>query len=194
MRIVIDGAHGAGKTTFLNGNLNDPFLHCVLKSRATIFSDLIGDSFQEGEELNIVPPKNEQDYWKIFEIIMKRGSEQFARGEGRNICWYDRGVHFINVIAQMQNVTVPIDIQNKLNSITYDYVFVFDPIESYDFSNIHKHNCRSFSIHDRYESVVMTLESYKKAGNKVFRVPVFSYDLNENYVRRMQFIKDIIIS
>ncbi len=192
MRIVIDGAHGAGKTTFLNGNPNDPFLPCVFKLGERIFSDLIGDSFQEGKELNVVPPESEQDYWKIFEIIMKRGNEQFIQGAGEDICWYDRGLHFINVIAQMENVTVPLDIQNKLNSIVYDYVFVFEPIESYDFSNIRKHDCRSFSIQDRYDSVTKTIASYKKADSKVFRVPVFSSNLRENYIRRMKFIKDKI--
>lgn len=192
MRIVIDGAHGAGKTTFLYGKDGNSLIPCVKDNSCRIFTDLIGKSFYEGINENVVPPKSNKDFIRIFELILKRGREQFLQGTGDKVFWYDRGIHFINVIAEMENQMVPKKILSALNEYIYDYVFVFEPIESYDFTKIRKAGFRTFTIADRRNCVNLTYNSYKKVCDNVFIVPVFSNDLSENYYRRLDFIKSKI--
>ena len=50
MRIVIDGAHGSGKSTFLNGIKNETNIPSIKQMGQTIFSDLIGKSFFQGRQ------------------------------------------------------------------------------------------------------------------------------------------------
>lgn len=54
MRIVIDGAHGSGKSTFLNGIKNETNIPSIKQMGQTIFSDLIGKSFfkEDNERLS----------------------------------------------------------------------------------------------------------------------------------------------
>lgn len=192
MRIVIDGAHGSGKTTFLKGVIYNERVPCINQLGYTIFSDLIGKSFFEGRKIKIVPPQNESDWNKLFYLILEKGINQFEEGKGEEIYWYDRGIPYINVISQMDNIPLPIEIFDKIRLYTYDYVFVFEPIESCDFTKIRKAGCRTFSIADRYDCVDKTYRTYAEAGNKVYRVPVFSADYNVNFKRRFEFISNII--
>ena len=189
MRIVLDGAHGAGKSTFLYGSTQVQNNISIKKLGYPIFSDLIGDSFNEGKNVGVVPPKDQQDYNVLFDIIARRGLEQYLEGDGKEIYWYERGIHYINVIAEMDGYSVPIDILALIQKVQYDYVFVFDPIESCDFSNVHKMGCRSFTLEDRYDCVEKTCKVYEKVGNKVCRVPVFSPDEDENFLLRYNFMK-----
>ena len=129
MRIVIDGAHGGGKTTFLSGVTHNESVPCIKQLGYKIFSDLIGKSFFEGRKLKIVPPQNQDDWNKLFYLILENGIKQFKEGEGEELYWYDRSMSYVGVISQMENIPLPIEINNRLKLYTYDYVFVFEPIE-----------------------------------------------------------------
>lgn len=80
----------------------------------------------------------------------------------------------------------------KLKEISYDYAFIFEPIETCDFSRIYKAGCRSFSLDDRYECVDLTYNIYKETGSKVCKIPVFSNDYIENFYCRYNMISEFI--
>lgn len=192
MRIVIDGAHGSGKSTFLKGVRNRIDIPCIEQMGQTIFSDLIGKSFFQGRQKQIVPPKNQDDWDTLFRLIVENGIKQYWAGNGAETFWYDRGLHYTKVIAKMDGNSFPEDLICKMSRFTYDYAFIFEPVETCDFSKIHKAGCRSFSLADRYECVDFTYNIYKEAGSKVCKVPVFSDDFVENFHRRYSLISDFI--
>lgn len=192
MRIVIDGAHGSGKSTFLNGIKNETNIPCIKQMGQTIFSDLIGKSFFQGRQRKIVPPKDQKDWDKLFCLIVKSGIQQYNAGKGSNLFWYERGLHYAKVIAKMDGNAFSPNLENIMSQYTYDYAFIFEPIETCDFSRIHKAGCRSFSLDDRYECVDLTYNIYKETGSKVCKIPVFSNDYIENFYCRYNMISEFI--
>lgn len=192
MRIVIDGAHGSGKSTFLKGVKNKIEIPCIEQMGQPIFSDLIGRSFFAGRKLKIVPPKSQDDWNALFCLIVENGIKQYWAGNDLKTYWYDRGLHYAKVIAQMDGNSFPEDLIDKMREFTYDYAFIFEPVETCDFSKIHKAGCRSFSLTDRYECVDITYKIYEEAGSKVCKVPMFSTDFSENFYQRYNLISDYI--
>ena len=192
MRIVIDGAHGGGKSTFLRGLQNRDDIPCIARSGDSIFSDLIGKSFFIGRQRKIVPPRNQEDWNKLFQIIVDNGIEQFNLGCGSSVYWYDRGIHYAKVIAEMDGNLFPTELSDRMQSYVYDYAFIFEPIDSCDFTKIHKAGCRTFSIKDRHECVDLTYSIYEKSGSRVCKVPFYSYDYAENFEQRNMLIRNFI--
>lgn len=199
MRIVIDGAAGSGKTTFLSCDYYNPRLKMaddklpnIKKFGYTVFSELIQSSLNEAKEEGILPPKN-QDYWnRIFEIMFARGVEQYNGANEDEIYWYDRGIPFISAFAIAHGVSVSQELFQEFGTYVYDYVFVFEPIKEYDLSGEDNGRLKRITLEDRYNEYKLTADIYRKLGNKVYEVPVFSQDLEENFWKRYQYIKTII--
>ena len=164
MRIVVDGAHGAGKSTFLNGIK-------PLRKDDRFFTDLIGTSFLIGVTKGVVPAKNNEDWNALFEIIVNRGIDQFNQAAENSYNWYERGIHFAEVISKMDGTPFPGLLLPRINEKVYDYAFVFEPIETIDFSNVHRFEGRSFSLEDRWKCVDITTSVYQSLGCKTCRVP-----------------------
>lgn len=120
MRIVIDGAHGSGKSTFLNGIKNETNIPSIKQMGQTIFSDLIGKSFFQGRQRKIVPPKDQKDWDKLFYLIVKNGIQQYNAGKGSNLFWYERGLHYAKVIAKMDGNSFSPNLENIISQYTYD--------------------------------------------------------------------------
>jgi len=196
MRVVIDGACGSGKTTFLLGQgFGKKICGLNIKNlRATVISDLLDDSFNEGLKKGILPPQNYENWNNLFRIILRNGELQYnsANNADREIIWYDRGVPYIDVISQDESVPLAIDVKAKIEKFHYDYVFVFSPIETFDLSNTVKGGFKYFTLEERCMSFERTYEAYKKHCSNVYKVPVFSSDLIENFTKRYQFICSII--
>lgn len=192
MRIVIDGACGSGKTTFLKGTTNCVSLPSIEKLGYTVFSDLLGYSFSCANKQGIIPPRNFKEWNILFEIILNKGSEQFNQGCGDDIYWYDRGIPYIKVISDTEKIDLYTNIQNEYKEFKYDYAFIFHPIEEFDLSNTLKGGLRTFTLEDRYISFEKTCEVYSNVCNNVYTVPVFSDNYETNFLKRYEYINEII--
>lgn len=192
MRIVIDGAAGSGKSTFLGTKYFDNKIPNISNLGYTVFSELIRSSLDKGEQLEISPPKTYSDWEKLFEIMFEKAKLQYDSGVGDDIFWYDRGMPFISVFANAHDVFITQEMRKSFNEYIYDYVFVFKPIDSFDLSVKAKGKLKSLTLEDRYIEFKRTCDIYKELGHVVYEVPVFSNNLIENYYKRYEYIKNII--
>ena len=196
MRIVIDGACGSGKTTFLLGQgFGEKTCDLNIKNLGfTVISDLLDDSFNEGLKKGILPPKSYENWNSLFRIILRNGKLQYdlANNVDDEIVWYDRGVPYIDVISRDESVPLALDVETKIKKFRYDYVFVFSPVETFDLSNTVKGGFKHFTMEERLASFERTYEAYSKYYSAVYKVPMFSSDLIENFTERYQFICSII--
>ncbi len=197
MRIVIDGASGSGKTTFLSCN----YLSILRKERSQrtiniaslgypVFSEMMQGAVNEAKELKIIPPIKKSDWNQLFYIIYKKGIEQFNAAENGKISWYDRGLHFLKAFADINNFKLPEKIYSEIKNYKYDYVFVFKPIDEFDLSMPNNGKFGPMSLSDRYKEFQAIIESYQEFGHSIFIVPVFSNNLEENFEKRLLFIKE----
>lgn len=195
MRIVIDGAAGSGKSTFLGTKYYEELKDKIPNIKDfgyEVFSELIRGSLDRGGHLNICPPKNKSDWDQLFEIMFDIAKTQYEQGRGNEIFWYDRGMPFISVFANAHEVSIPYEMYKSFREYTYDYVFVFKPIESFDLSVKAKGKLRSITLEDRYVEFERTCNIYKELGHKIYEVPVFSDDLATNFNRRYEYIKRVV--
>lgn len=200
MRIVIDGAAGSGKTTFLSCNYlrnnlkkkNDVEIPTIINLGYKVFSELIQGSVNQARKYNIIPPKKTDEWNKLFEIIYNRGKLQYEESDGENICWYDRGLPFIAVFAKAHGIEINTELLEKIKMFRYDYIFIFEPIASYDLSMKDNGKFQPLSLEDRYIEFERTKKIYEELGYQVYTVPFFSENLLENFKQRYEFIKNII--
>ena len=89
MRVVIDGAAGSGKTTFLSNNYLSKFikkeyenLPSIVSRGYTVFSELVQGSINEAKAMNISPPQNDDEWKKLFDIMLAKGIQQYRAGDG----------------------------------------------------------------------------------------------------------------
>lgn len=199
MRVVIDGAAGSGKTTFLSCNyLNKIRKECSKKTiniaslGYTVFSEMMQGAINEAAESKIIPPSSSDEWNQLLHIIFKRGKKQFDDANPANICWYDRGLPFIKAFANINNVELSEEICKKIKDNKYDYAFIFRPIEEFDLSMPNNGKFGPMSLEDRYNEFRAILDAYRQFGYTVYEVPVFSNNLEENFQRRFSFIKEIV--
>lgn len=199
MRVVIDGAAGSGKTTFLSNNYLSKFikkeyenLPSIVSRGYTVFSELVQGSINEAKAMNISPPQNDDEWKKLFDIMLAKGIQQYRAGDGSDIYWYDRGIPFISAFATAHNVVLPLDMREKFELYRYDYIFIFKPIDSYDLSMTSNGKYKPLTLEDRYEEYERTCCIYESLGYDVHRVPVYSDNLIDNFNRRLNYIKEII--
>jgi len=201
MRIVIDGPPGSGKTTFLSCNFlrnqniesNIRLIPNIADLGYTVFSELIQGSINEAKTLDMNnPPKNDHDWRILFTTILKNGIIQFEQGCNNKIYWYDRGIPFISVLAAAHNIIVPNEVLQEFKHFVYDYVFIFEMIESYDLSKIAIGKFKTLTLKDRYNQYKQSCDIYQQLGYKVHKVPVFSQDPVQNFYKRFQYIKQYI--
>lgn len=124
--------------------------------------------------------------------MFEKAKLQYDSGVGDNIFWYDRGMPFISVFANAHDVSVTHEMRKLFNKYIYDYVFIFEPIDSFDLSVRAKGKLKSLTLEDRYIEFERTCDIYRKLGHIVHEVPVFSNNLIENYYKRYEYIKGII--
>lgn len=201
MRIVIDGAAGSGKTTFISCN----FLNPIRKGCSSItqnlsslgyhvFTEMVEESIIETQKIGEYPPNSYKRWNILFSLILHNGIKHFIDGEAYSIAWYDRGLPFLKTFANVNGQILPSSILDEIPNYKYDYVFVFEPIRSFDLSNVNNGKFRSLTLQDRLYEHELTIASYKSFGYNVFSVPVFTDDLMLNFEKRLQFIRDIVPS
>ena len=191
MRIVIDGAAGSGKSTFL-GTKNITGIPTITDDGYTVFAELIRSSLDKGTKLGICPPQSYDDWSVLFSIMFDKAKEQHDAGCGDQIYWYDRGMPFISVFANAHNVSITEQMYSEFKNYLYDYVFIFMPIDSFDLSNNPKGKLKNITLEDRYVEFERTCRIYQALGHTVHVVPVFSDNLTENFQMRLEYIKSII--
>lgn len=193
MRIVVDGAAGSGKSTFLGtrnySTLQSESIPTIVSFGFRVFSELVRGSLKAGENAGIVPPKNYDDWSKLFQIMFTTAEEQYSMGAGNDTFWYDRGMPFISAFGTAHNVVTQSSITNRFPEFKYDYVFIFKPIESYDLSIQAPGKLKPLSLADRYKEHNLICELYEHLGHRVYEVPVFSDNLIKNFSERLNFIK-----
>lgn len=199
MRIVIDGAPGSGKTTFISCNFLDPVRkQCSFSTRNLsslgyqVFTEMVEESVIETKKIGKFPPNN-VDRWNIlFKLILNNGIKHYNEGASYNMSWYDRGLPFLKTFAKANGQILPTSILDEIPKYKYDYVFIFEPIESFDLSKANNGKFRTLTFEDRLYEHELTIASYKSLGHEVFSVPVFTDNLADNFEKRYQFIKNIV--
>jgi len=201
MRIVIDGAPGSGKTTFISCNFLDPVRKrcsintCNLSNLGyKVFTEMVEEAVIETKKINKFPPNTAERWDILFRLILNNGIKKFQEGADYKISWYDRGIPFLKTFAESNGQVLPQWIQDEICKYKYDYVFVFEPIKSFDLSKKDNGKFRTLTLEDRLYEHELTISSYKSLDNNVFSVPVFSDDLSVNFEKRYQFIKSIVPS
>lgn len=199
MRIVIDGAPGSGKTTFLSCNYLDPVRRmCSIPTQNLsllgykVFAEMVEESVIETKKMGLFPPNNNSRWNFLFRQVLKNGIKYYKEGELYNVSWYDRGLPFLKTFAQANGQTLPSEIVEQISKYKYDYIFVFEPIDSFDLSKTNNGKFRTLTLEDRYYEHKLTLSSYRELGYNVFSVPTFSNDLGINFNKRFNFIKEIV--
>ena len=196
IRIVIDGAAGSGKTTFLSCNfLSDLRKDCsqntinIASLGFSVFSEMMQGAVNDGKKIGIIPPVQTEDWNELFNLIYRRGVDQYKAAK-TDISWYDRGLHFLKAFADVNKQKISKPLYEGIRNYKYDYVFIFKPIESFDLSMPNNGKFGPMSLEDRYNEFQTIVSAYKEFGHTVFIVPVFSNDLEENFYRRFSFIKE----
>lgn len=197
IRIVIDGAAGSGKTTFLSCNfLSNLRKECssqdtinIASLGFSVFSEMMQGAVNDAKKIGIIPPMQKEDWDELFNLIYRRGVEQYKAAK-TGIFWYDRGLHFLKAFADVNEQKIPKVLYEGIGNYKYDYVFIFKPIESFDLSMINNGKFGPMSLEDRYNEFQAIVNAYKEFGHTVFTVPVFSNNLEENFYRRFSFIKE----
>ena len=196
IRIVIDGASGSGKTTFLSCNfLSDLRKKCspntinIASLGYPVFSEMMQGAVNDAKKIGVIPPVQTEDWKKLFQLIYKRGVEQYEAAKA-NILWYDRGIHFLKAFADVNNQKLPEPLFENIRNYRYDYAFIFKPIETFDLSIPDNGKFGPMSLDDRYREFEAIVNAYTEFNHKVFIVPVFSNNLEENFYRRLSFIKE----
>lgn len=192
MRIVIDGAAGGGKSTFLGTVNNNQSCPTIRAYNYTVFEQLIRSSLDEGIARGICPPKNEHDWNELFSIMFNIGKTQHESGSGSGVYWYDRGLPFIEVFAMAHDVCVSPLMHNRICEYRYDYVFVFKPIETYDLFNDQRGKLRPLTMKDRCIEHERVCSMYRSIGHNVYEVPVYSDNYLENFNMRLSCIEKVI--
>lgn len=199
IRIVIDGAAGSGKTTFLSCN----FLSSIRKECSqnainiaslgfSVFSEMMQGAVNDAKKIGIIPPVQAEDWNELFHLIYRRGVEQYKAGVETDISWYDRGLHFLKAFADVNKQKISKLLYESIMNYKYDYVFIFKPIESFDLFMPNNGKFGPMSLEDRYKEFETIVNAYKEFGHTVYIVPAFSNNLEENFYRRFSFIKERI--
>lgn len=196
MRIVIDGAAGSGKTTFLSCNFLSELRKKCSKDTMNIsslgylvFPEMMQDAVNDAKKLNLIPPTKESEWKQLLNIIYKKAVAQFKAAEEEKICWYDRGLHFVKAFSDINNIELPQEIGFQLNKYKYDNVFVFEPIKDFDLSMPNNGKFGPMSLEDRYNEFKAIISAYEEFGHSVCVVPVFSSNLEVNFQKRFSYIK-----
>lgn len=186
MRIIIDGACGSGKTTFLTEIKNRITEKHI--SNIQVFNELIKGSINEGRNQEICPPKNDSDWEKLFTLVLDRGISQYENSAFNGIAWLDRGLPFLNVFAKEHDKKLPDEMIHKIMKYIYDVVFLFEPIPSLDLSTVDNGKFRLFSLDERRASYEMTYKEYQKSGHRVYRLPYYSNDTHYDFFMKLNAI------
>lgn len=196
IRIVIDGAAGSGKTTFLSCNfLSDLRKDCsqntinITSLGFSVFPEMMQGAVNDAKKIGIIPPVQTEDWNELFNLIYRRGVDQYIAAK-TDISWYDRGLHFLKAFADVNKQKISKSLYESIRNYKYDYVFIFKPIECFDLSMSNNGKFGPMSLEDRYNEFQTIVSAYKEFGHTVFIVPVFSNDLEENFYRRFSFIKE----
>jgi len=196
MRIVIDGAPGSGKSTFLGtkyaSELREKGIPTVIEKNYTVFPELMRGSLDEGINIGIVPPRTINHWNQLFQLIFKKAEDQYNSGAGNDIFWYDRGMPYLYVLGHSFDIYPDETVMKSMRHFKYDYVFIFEVIESYDLSKNAPGKFSLLSLEDRYNRHQKTIDIYRKLGHTVYEVPVFSDDLKVNFEKRFEYISSIV--
>ena len=197
MRIIIDGTVGAGKTTLIIGSSQrDPKKErypALSDGGYPTFTDMIARVIRMMRNNGLSGP--EQDWDSFFEIAVDRCMDDYNKADENTINFYDRGIYFLEVVANRYNQKLPQKYYDFCKEHRYvDPVFIFEPILSIDMTKPHETDNKQkvYTLEQRIQQHNMILNLYKRNGYKVVEVPLKSENPYENNLYRLNFIKETL--
>lgn len=195
MRIIIDGTVGAGKTTVIAGiSQRDPKKKKypgLSDMGYPIFTDMMASVIRAMRVKGISDPA--QDWNLFFEIAVNRCISDYNGAEKNQINFYDRGIYFLEVMADRYNQKLPKSYYEFCETYRYDNpVFIFEPILSIDMTKPHETDNKQkvYTVEQRIQQHYKIIKIYEERGYKVIKVPLKSENPYENNLYRLNFIKE----
>ena len=121
--------------------------------------------------------------------------DDYNKADENTINFYDRGIYFLEVVANRYNQKLPQKYYDFCKEHRYDDpVFIFEPILSIDMTKPHETDNKQkvYTLEQRIQQHNMILNLYKRNGYKVVEVPLKSENPYENNLYRLNFIKETL--
>jgi len=193
-RIVVDGAPGSGKTSVLTGmSQRDESKKKFISLKTagyTIFDDLIINVIDCMRKKGISDPSENWDMF--FNLAVDRAIGFYEGAEPDLINFYDRGIFYLEILAQRYNCKMPKKYYDFCEKNRYDDpVFVMEPILDIDMTKPHKTDNmqKIYTKEERLAQHKQIVDLYKKHGYKVIEIAKGSNDTKESNESRLIKIK-----
>ena len=191
MRIVIDGTVGSGKTTILRGESNRDSLHrkfqCFQDDGFPVFGDLITNVIAEMRSMGIPDPRH--DWKQFFERVTQLGIQYYNNAKPDTINFYDRGIYYLEIMANRYDQKMPDLYYDFVSSFKYDEpIFLFEPIPSLSMLNPHPEDNEQkvYTLSERYVQQGTVWSIYERYHYKnIISVPIYSDDIKESIQMRI---------
>lgn len=194
MRIIIDGTVGAGKTTLITGmsqrDIQKKKYPGISDLGYPVFTDMMASVIRTMRADGISDPA--QDWPLFFEIAVNRCVSDYNRAEKNQINFYDRGIYFLEVMAELYNQKLPERYYEFCETNRYDNpVFIFEPILSIDMTKPHEMDNKQkvYTVEQRMQQHYQIMKIYEEKGYNVIIIPLKSEDPYENNIYRLNLIK-----
>jgi len=193
-RIIIDGAPCSGKTTLLTGMSPKDSLKrlfkCLREEGYSIFDELIGGTIASMGDKGY--DKLSENWDTFFELAVDRATHYYKNANPDLITFYDRGIHYLEIMAKKYRCTLPRKYSDFCANCNYDNpVFVLYPILDIDISTPHRTepNVKTYTKGERIKVHNETVDLYQRLGYEVFTIPILSDNAKENVELRLMEIK-----
>lgn len=194
MRIIIDGTVGCGKTSLILGesqrDSEHKRFHSLVDLGYPVFTDLVINVIKQLREEGISDPSQAWDIF--FEIAVNHCIDNFNAAKNGIINFYDRGIFFLEILANRYGQKLPNQYKVFCDNFHYDNpVFIFEPIRNQDMTHPHKTDNKQkiYTWEERCKQHKDVIRMYQSYGYNTIVVPLGSDDAYESNKFRMQFIK-----
>ena len=197
MRIVLDGTVSAGKTTLISGisqrNPSAKRLEGLADLGFPIFTDWITDVIADMRRIGYEDPS---ENWKLFfDMALEMSITNYEKAVPGTINFYDRGIHFLEIMAKRYCVQLPQKYYDFCLGNRYDNpIFILEPlllvevITPYITDNRQKIYTREQRIQQHQEAI----DLYKKWGYEVVVLPISKDSPEKCQEFRLNLIKEVL--
>jgi len=193
IRIVIDGAPGSGKTTLLTGisqrDDSKKKFKSIKDAGYTIFEELIYGvaAYMRKEGLGEL-----YENWDLFfDLVIDRAIDFYKAAKPNLINFYDRGIFFLEILAERYDRTLPEKYYDFIKENKYDNpIFILHPILDVDMTKPHwtDHKYKVYTKEERMKQHRKIIELYKRNGYEVIEIPLLHDSVKVNTKLRLSEI------